>query len=313
MQAVPTSALTLPPETREFIATLFLPADLVELRLIETWSEAGKHRSRFVDRSWVTPDSLESAYPALTRENQQGANIFYGVNPRSGRGSKKEDVALCRSLWADIDDARPGDAGRWGMLPPPTVVVDSGRGVHLYWRLNEPVRMDSEAAQRCVESILFGMYRELASDTVQDVSRLLRLPGFANVRGWRVGKAPSQCKLVEAHAGRTYDLASFRRFGQTTTPPTRTAPPSNAIGLCEPRLPATPDMRRVRGLVRLLTQQSPDRSKRDFFVVVKLLELGCSQDEVASLVSSHSKFSGNADYLRRTIDNAAHAIDHAPR
>jgi hypothetical protein len=68
------------------------------------------------------------------------------------------------------------------------------------------------------------------------------------------------------------------------------------------------DIRRVRGLVRLLTKDSIDRSKRDYFVVTKLLELGCSQDEVASMVSNYSKFCGNETYLHRTIENAVRAV-----
>lgn len=299
---------SLAPDVREFVGTLFLPEDLVELRLIETWTESGKHRSEVVERLWVQADSLVASYPTLHQRNQLGANIFYGVNPRSSRGSTKVDVAICRTLWADLDDARPDDNQRWRMLPSPSLIVDSGRGVHLYWRLNQPIVMDSQATQFQFESILRGMYRELASDSVQDVSRLLRLPGFNNVRNFRHGIQPSNCKLAEIHPDRVYELAEFQHFaadvrregqggeGASNWPP-------NGMYFSGNR-----DIRRVRGLVRLLTKDSIDRSKRDYFVVTKLLELGCTQDEVASMVSNYSKFCGNETYLHRTIENAVRAV-----
>jgi hypothetical protein len=299
---------SLTPDVREFVGTLFLPEDLVELRLIETWTESGKHRSEVVERLWVQADSLVASYPTLHQKNQLGANIFYGVNPRSSRGSTKADVAICRTLWADLDDARPDDDQRWRMLPSPSLIVDSGRGVHLYWRLSQPIVMDSQATQFQFESILRGMYRELASDCVQDVSRLLRLPGFINARNFRNGIQPSICKLAEIHPDRVYELAEFQHFAADDR---REGQGEEGTSNWPPKgmyYSANRDIRRVRGLVRLLTKNSIDRSKRDYFVVTKLLELGCSQDEVTSMVSNYSKFCGNETYLHRTIENAMRAV-----
>lgn len=46
-----------------------------------------------------------------------------------------------RALWADVDDALPEAAlerCRKAGLPEPTLAICSGRGSHLYWRLDEP-------------------------------------------------------------------------------------------------------------------------------------------------------------------------------
>ncbi|MDZ4656132.1 MAG: hypothetical protein SH868_00995, partial [Bythopirellula sp.] len=102
MNPISQSDSSLALEIKEFVGTLFLPEDLIELRLIETWTESGKHRSEVMERLWLQADSLVASCPTLRQKNQIGANIFYGVNPRTSHGSTKSDVAICRTLWADL-------------------------------------------------------------------------------------------------------------------------------------------------------------------------------------------------------------------
>ena len=83
----------------------------------------------------------------LNREER--ANIFVGVNPRPSQGvGKKHDIHLCRSVWADLDDITINEATqRWNALrlPPPSITVNSGRGVHAYWLLEEAFRVHDRA------------------------------------------------------------------------------------------------------------------------------------------------------------------------
>lgn len=297
----------LPLESKEFVAALFAPTDLIEIRAIETWQGAGKRQSRLLDRRWLNAQSLDSANSELARLNQRGANIFYGVNPRPHCGGAKADLTTCQTLWADLDDARPGDHERWRQLPSPSIVVDSGRGVHLYWRLNRPQSIQTLAAQQPLEAILRGMYAILRSDAVHDLTRLLRLPGFFNMRNFRSGQAPTTCRLIEHHPERQYELADFAQFAAPVRVPQgeRLAAPGDLNALA---LPDQRSIRRIQGLLRLLAQETEDRSKRDYFVVIKLLELGCSRDEIARLVAEQSKFAGNEAYLHRTLDSATRAL-----
>lgn len=295
-------------ELGEFLAALFAPHDLIELRLIETWQRCGQRESHCVGRQWLTSDALHSAWPALRSQNRSGANVFFGVNPRKRQGSKKADVAFCRTLWADLDNVRPQEESRWAAFPPPSVIVDSGHGVHLYWRLSQPVMLSTSASRTLVEAVLRGMYQTLESDPVQDVSRLLRLPGFANVKDLRNGRVAMPCRLVAHHENRRYHFTDFQHYAveppSRGTSEVREARPS---GLETVSFLGLRDTKRIRGLVRLLANEAADRSKRDFFVVTKLLTLGCTPAEIAELVSPHSKFSGNEIYLKRTIDNALRA------
>jgi hypothetical protein len=75
-------------------------------------------------------------------------NLFFGVAPRVGDGGRFDQawqIRVVRALWADIDHVsveealkRCADAG----LPPPSIVIRSGSGVHLYWLLHDAYFID---------------------------------------------------------------------------------------------------------------------------------------------------------------------------
>jgi hypothetical protein len=139
----------------EFLSTLYHPDDIIELRPIEIWTDAqsGHRRSQvFLDqRAWLTATELAARYPILAKLNlDHRANLFMGVNPRSHVGAgNKENVRTCRALWADMDEVTP-EVARWRCqepnVPDPSVLVDSGSGVHLYWLLERAVDVRSSTA-----------------------------------------------------------------------------------------------------------------------------------------------------------------------
>ena len=158
------------------------------------------------------------------------ANVFFQVNPISSkigghaRGSLK-DVASVPAFFADIDFKNPGkkqdqlpqngaDALRMfgldGFLAP-TMIVETGRGLHAYWVFDEPVVIDSEQARDVMVEAAgaFGSaFRSFAFrkfgwkfDSTSDLPRLGRLPGTFNLKGeaplpvvWRTD--PSSCRYT---------------------------------------------------------------------------------------------------------------------
>ncbi len=141
------------PAPQPFLAAVFQPADLVLVRPIETWTEAGKKSSRVIYRSAQCYKARELMAPktfarVLEVGAQEQANLFFGVCPRQG-GNGQYDLAwqirTVRVLWADIDHCTVEEALKRceaAGLPPPSVVVRSGHGVHLYWILAEPYLVD---------------------------------------------------------------------------------------------------------------------------------------------------------------------------
>jgi len=125
-------------------------------------------------QSWHrTPDEAPRAVLARPGDH----HVSYGVNARRDRGGKKEDVTRIRGLWADQDFKHYGGAdegaaeGRAGAdaalaaLPlPPTAVIESGNGYHLYWQFATPIDPTGD-----VEALLGRLYAALGNlDAVQD-------------------------------------------------------------------------------------------------------------------------------------------------
>lgn len=281
---------------------LFAPDDLVELRAIETWTENNKKHSQVVKRDWLRPAEILANCCALSRLNGKGANIFFGVNPRKNKGGKKSSVALCRMLWADIDD--PTFAATHAAFPPPTLVVASGRGVHKYWALDKAYVLDGAQRRVRIEGLLARLYPLIGSDSTQDVTRLLRLPGFMNVKEMRNGVPPSKCRIIEWTPRRRYSIEEL----EASLPVRATEEPA-LLSLAPFTLPHSSDEKRVRRLAQCLERDVPDRSRRDFAVICGLIRLGIPVDEIWSLVQHHSKFRTNGrSYFDATFAAACRVV-----
>jgi hypothetical protein len=66
------------------------------------------------------------------------------------------------------------------MMPPPSSIVWSGRGLHLYWEL-EPVRAQALPVWQRVQNALVAAVRDVGADVrAKDCTRVLRLVGSVN-------------------------------------------------------------------------------------------------------------------------------------
>lgn len=157
----------------------------------------------------------------LRAKNEQGYNIYFGINPRRGKRGDKAHIAACVALYADIDVkdflppaekeaediegilAKKPEVCAWiketyhARNIPPTLLVDSGRGFQLYWLLDPPVLLpDSElepalwaATVAAVEGKNKALAAALHGDHIGNIDRIFRLPAFANRKPVRKGAA----------------------------------------------------------------------------------------------------------------------------
>lgn len=288
------------------IDALFHPNDLVELRAIESWQEQGKRQSKLHWRAWLTPHELNMNSAKLHALNE-AADIFFGVNARLRRGSTKEAIGKCRSVWADFDGVASAEVLRTcsAINLAPSIVVESGHGVHAYWLLEEPFDVHTSEERNRFESMLRRFYRSVGADSTCDVTRLLRLPGFRNNKNLRNGAAAQECSLLLCEPAVRYPTACFFERWRAEEEAQKGAvhPPRSAR--TDKRLE-----RRIEGFVRYLDKEVSDRSKRDFAVVAGLLRLGLDPQEIRTLVASHSKFAGphGERYFKTTVSNALKAV-----
>jgi hypothetical protein len=101
-------------------------------------------------------------------------DVFFGPAARGSNGNKKSDVMASRTLWVDADDPQ------YPMSTlPPSAVVFSGHGYHLYWFLDAPVEKIP---------VIEHYNKILASDVPTgdpacwNVNRWLRVPGTVNTK-----------------------------------------------------------------------------------------------------------------------------------
>lgn len=178
--------------------------------------------------------------------------IYFSTNPTRtalDKKSAKTDIAAIEFALADLDpkDGEPSeDAKRRylaaidaGACPKPTLIVDSGNGIQLLWKLAEPIPLPdpvwgeravkkdgkivrdkdgnvlmepvpvlSEAAKALIDDveprIAAVMERMDSVAGTQNIDRILRLPGCVNLpneKKRKAGRVPCMSRLIAANEG----------------------------------------------------------------------------------------------------------------
>jgi hypothetical protein len=168
-------------QLEQFLSTLFLPDELIEVRFIESWVSHGKKRSRVVrPAEWLHREEFVSQHREIIKfARHENVNVYFGVCPRSSSGDAQDDcIQTVRCIWCDIDSVTAKEAyRRWkdARIPPPSIVVSSGSGIHGYWLLDRDLRAQQERA--VISAMLPHFYRSFGGDHVQNLSRVMRPPG----------------------------------------------------------------------------------------------------------------------------------------
>ena len=136
-----------------FLQALFDEKDTILFRPIETWTEDGKKKSRLLYKDAfhraANPLLMRLALQRLHQTSaDEKANAFFGVCPRFGNNGRFDlawQIRTVRTLWVDIDHVSVEEALQRvesASLPRPSIVINSGNGVHLYWLLDQAYRID---------------------------------------------------------------------------------------------------------------------------------------------------------------------------
>ena len=222
---------------REYIAAIFERDDLVEIRFVPHKRAGAPSRK---NPAWVSAAELEKPeyITRLQSLNEAGYHIFVSPNPRKTAGVPgvrakdctpdrpcgkcRKCVVIARNLFVDFDNdttpfeatVRIAEAG----LPEATALINTGYGVHAYWRLDEPLHDLDEW-----ELYQTGLIDLLDSDTaIKDPPRVMRLPGFLNVKK----PDPVACTCAGCDPRRQYSISEFPRAAPR---PMRTTNPNGQV------------------------------------------------------------------------------------
>lgn len=227
-------------------------------------------------RRWLPIDKFFT-----TELDENAVDYFFGPAVRKEHG--KMGKANCKGswvCWVDVDH-------EWDTEPifPPTAIIHSGHGYHLYWRLDE-----FESSQERLEDANKALAAELRGDSAHNIDRMLRMPGSYN------GKEtpPLPCELIELVSGRSYPIADILASADLEEAVTKKIRTGNCQGF-------------------------PSRSDRDFFVVKALVGAGMADKTIEAIFASAalgigSKYNdpktNKKVYLATTIKNARESAAH---
>jgi P4 family phage/plasmid primase-like protien len=165
-----------------------------------------------------------------------GDNCYVGVASRKN-GSVEEgaggkiNLLGSSAYWVDVDVADPTEREQFlkgtlaGFMLPPSFVVMSGGGLHVYWLLEEPTGLKTEKQRETFEAVLKGLCDALHADrSATDSSRILRVPGTDNVppEYKRLkGRTVALCEFEQKDNGHRYtpdDFDAFEERGRALMP-----------------------------------------------------------------------------------------------
>ncbi|MCY2953777.1 MAG: DNA-primase RepB domain-containing protein [Planctomycetota bacterium] len=180
-----------------YVRVVYETDDLVELRLL---------RGGEVSRRYVLAEKLHEQIGHLGKQNAAGWNVYVGVNPRVRHGGTAADVKFARCIFSDFDkttiEAVLAKLAKL-KLPPPTLIVNSGHGVHVYWRLDEP--QANRVAWQTLQADLIILIK--SDPAVKGWPQVMRLPGFLNVKA-----DPVPCTIIEGDPTRRYLWEDLRQM-----------------------------------------------------------------------------------------------------
>jgi hypothetical protein len=188
---------------QQFIGTLFVSNEVVALALI---NPSGVVQHSFVEASKA---NTREFFDALTKLNEN-FNIYAAMNPfkpemvGQSKGRTKDNVAAVKRLYVDADkDGAQAVENilKSGKVPQPTVVLESSPGkFQLIWNA-------SGLTREIAEPLMSALAQEFHTDpAVADTARVLRIPGFRNLKYVDV----PEVKLVSINTGANYDKSAFR-------------------------------------------------------------------------------------------------------
>lgn len=247
-----------------------------------------------VEEFWFKPseftaESLQENFEIKSKDEER--NMFFQVTTVDNNSKRPKTANI---VWVDVDIYKypGGELQAMGLLrnlPKPTVIVRSGRGLHIYWKLNEPI--DASTPMSPAQVLSKSAHWLLGADAGHSASKLMRVPFTYNYKPeeYEGGKL---CEIIE-YNDVSYDPQAF---------------PMDDILLKLPHKLMTKVMLGP-------TEAGQDRSEYDYAVVAQILQNGFSQEEAEYLLSNYP-FSGKVasephnkqNYVSRTVRSATFKV-----
>lgn len=220
-------------------------------------------------------------------------HVWYGPAFRKvgGRGII-DDCMLVNVVWADFDHVEDKNAlvvRLRQFSPPPTCIVDSGGGVHAYWKLSRLLDLQDASQRAYFREVIHGLADRLGADrSVHDPSRVLRLAGTWNCGNGRTKTydPPRDVRVLVDDHGRVYDVGDLAGYRK----PIADKPKAVAVAVDGAQAGIVPNLQhlRVSNKIRALIKEGSngDRSGAVMSVAVALVNAGYDDATIVALLSN---------------------------
>lgn len=302
--------------------------------LIELWTKDGK-KSQYLR----SPTGAGVVATPGRSDVYTGVALAHQDPGRSKRAKATERIALA-GLWLDIDvcggpDRKTGVAPNRNAalaiahtITAPTLVVDSGYGLHAWWLFDTPWAFRTIAEQQQAQLAAaqwYHLHRQAAQakgwtiDHTHDLARLLRIPGTMN------GKDPARPREVTlqiesprrhplerllehaAHAG-TVDLTAATRAQVSFTLRSNAELEAEVLDALELNAPDFYETLMHGDTVDTTGWKDTSASAWDLSIATQAAQAGWEDQRIADMLVWHRRTHypdspkiGRVDYLRRTI------------
>ena len=242
-------------------------------------------------RHWFVPVAdihTDRVAQWITAEDREGRNVYVrctalrGV-PSTGSRGTRSDTLGAGVLWVDIDYKRTSQQTAENLLsklPEPNIVVNSGGGLHVYWQI--PWTTDVVSIERANRALA----NAVQADDCWSASQILRVPGTYNYK-----YSPAPIVTVISTTEGVHQLDQFPRMSVSRDIDPAIDPEELPEGFLD-RLPETLRNRVVDGVTKA-HEPIDNRSQSDWYIALKLLELGHSPGIALSVLSHPTWASGN--------------------
>ncbi len=209
--------------TETFLKVLFDGVDkenYIDIRTFELIKDEPK--PKFKEQFFERIKDIDRLTKLLNTDHFKNLNVHFGVCPRYRKGTGTEkDVKVLQALYCDIDCKRkdkPNLPTKEEALQkikefkiPPSIIIDSGQGYHLYWLLSEPINIKNNTYTLHLRGMLAGLSKALGGDIAgKDLCRCLRVPNTFNFKPDHNGGLP--VKIIKFEPDIKYDIKQFKEF-----------------------------------------------------------------------------------------------------
>jgi len=181
----------------------------------------------------------DQGYKAADFISRKGWDTYFAISEFSGQKRLAKDATTIRSLWIDLDcgEGKPYISPQEGLCAlkkftdkynvPPSIVVYSGYGLHVYWRLDEGLEYTNWLPlAKCFKKALSASGVQADPARTADAASILRIPGTMN---WKNPDSPQEVRLVKKD-GPTYTAEQLQqKFPDVATTSSAPAPEPGSV------------------------------------------------------------------------------------